>query len=76
MLPLLTRVMRKTSPTRPRRIGPGTPALKVMRIWVTPAPTCITCSVTVKVCSWTAVEAPAGASAGSKPLTSAGRTTA
>ena len=71
--PSLTRVIRKVSPTLPRSTGPGTCPLKVMRVWVTPPPTCMTCSMTVKVCSWSA-PGPAGARTASKAATSSGRT--
>src|SRR5665647_3111713 len=64
MLASLTKVMVKTSPTLPCRVGPGAVPLKVHKIWRTPGATSTIVSLTVMVrrCS---VAPGAGASVGS-----------
>src|SRR5450759_3093194 len=49
MLASLTKVMVKTSPTLPCRVGPGAVPLKVHRVWRTPGATSTTVSRTVMV---------------------------
>src|SRR4051794_24430773 len=70
ILPLFVSVTLNTSPTWPRRMGPGTWPLNVHISWVTPGATSMTFSVAANEMSCT-VAPGAGCSAGSKGFQSA-----